>query len=177
MFIDAERSKTRRQRYDEKAKSNLKLPVAVATINFSFDENLAFIIRSAACFGITDLFVIGRIPDRSYLNPRTGSLLDYVNITSFSNPRQFIEFCKAKEYKQVSVELTENAHSVYEYEFSQTEKTMLILGNERTGIPAEILLKNDSVYIPMNGPGYCLNVSQAGTAVMSEYCRQRFVNN
>jgi tRNA G18 (ribose-2'-O)-methylase SpoU len=172
MFLDTNRDKTRRERYNEKLKSNIMLPAAIATINFLFDENLAFMIRSAACFGISDVFVIGTLPDRSYLNTRTGSLYDYVSFKTFSNPRQFTAYCNANGYKIVSVELTDDAQSIYDYEFNFEEKTIIVLGNEQTGVPAEILLRNDSIYIPMNGPGYCLNVSQAGTAVMSEYCRQ-----
>jgi len=89
---------------------------------------------------------------------------------------RFIEYCKANDYKKVAVELNESAESVFEYDFNFLEKTVFVLGNEETGVPAEISLRNDSVFIPMNGPGYCLNVSHAGTAVMSEYCRQYFLN-
>ena len=172
MYLDAGRARTRRERYDEKSKSKIKLPVAIATVNFSFDENLAFMIRGAACFGMSEVFVIGKLPDRSYLNPRTGSLYDYVSFKTFSTPRQFIDYCHANDYNIVSVELTDDAYSVYDYDFNFSEKTVIVLGNEETGVPAEILLRNDSIFIPMNGPGYCLNVSQAGTAIMSEYCRQ-----
>ena len=175
MFLDNNRDKTRRERYREKSKTRVRLPLAIATVNFSFDENLAFIIRSAACFGVEEIFVIGSLPDRSYLNPRTGSLYDFVKFRTFANPRDFSQFCETNNYNRVAVELSEKSESVYDYKFNLREQTVIVLGNERTGVPAEILLNNDSVFIPMNGPGYCLNVSQAGTAVVSEYCRQYFL--
>jgi tRNA G18 (ribose-2'-O)-methylase SpoU len=176
MYLDTKRRKTRRERYNEKLKRAREIPLAIATVNFSFDENLAFLIRSAACFGVRDIFIIGSLPDRSFLNPRSGSLYDYINFKTFPNPMRFIEYCKANDYKKVAVELNESAESVFEYDFNFLEKTVFVLGNEETGVPAEISLRNDSVFIPMNGPGYCLNVSHAGTAVMSEYCRQYFLN-
>lgn len=176
MFLDKNRSKTRRERYDEKLKSVREVPLAIATVSFSFDENLAFLVRSAACFGVRDIFVIGSLPDRSFLNPRSGSLYDYVDFKTFSNPMRFSEYCRSNAYKQVAVELTESAESIFEYDFDFSEKTVLVFGNEKTGVPAEISINNDSIFIPMNGPGYCLNVSQTGTAVMSEYCRQYFLN-
>jgi len=176
MFLDTKRSKTRRERYSEKIKDAIEVPLAIATVSFSFDENLAFLIRSAACFGVRDIFVMGSLPDRSFLNPRSGSLYDYMRFKTFSNPMYFNEFCDNNSYKRVAVELTEDAESVFDYKFNFEEKIVLVLGNEETGVPAEISLKNDSIFIPMNGLGYCLNVSHAGTAVMSEYCRQFFQN-
>ena len=58
----AHRKKTRRQRYKEKVKSAQFLPISIGCVNFMHDGNLAFLIRSAACFGIRDIHVIGSIP-------------------------------------------------------------------------------------------------------------------
>ena len=48
----------------------------------------------------------------------------------------------------------------------------MIFGHETTGIPVEILLNSKHIHIPMPGVGFCLNVSQAGTAAMSEFYRK-----
>ena len=172
MFIDADRSKTRRERYDIKSKDSLELPASLATVNFCFDENLAFLIRSAACYGIIDIFVIGSTPDRSKLSSKSGSLVDYVNMLSFSSPSSFIEHCRNNDINIVSVELARCATSIHEYSFDFRRRTVLVIGNESSGVPSEILHNSDVLYIPMLGQGYCLNASQAGTAVMHEYCRQ-----
>ena len=172
MFLDEDRNNTRRERYDIKQKEAASIPAAVAAISFDFDENIAFLIRSAACFGILDLFVIGKPPDRSYLKSGSGSLYDYISIKSFSNTLEFTRFAKENGYKIVAIELCDDAKSLYDYNFSFEEKTILLLGHETTGVPGDIVLRNDTVYIPMPGVGYCLNVSQAGTVVVNEYYRQ-----
>tara|TARA_Y100000034_G_scaffold136504_1_gene213418 strand:- start:1800 stop:2348 length:549 start_codon:yes stop_codon:yes gene_type:complete len=172
VFPSKKRIQSRRDRYDKKQATSIQLPVAVATISFDHDDNLAFLIRSAACFGIPDVFVIGKLPERSFLNSKSGSLYDYVNIKSFSNMLAFTEYARKNDYKIVAAEICYNAKNIYEYKFSFDQKTILLLGNETSGVPGDITLTNDTVYIPMPGPGYCLNVSQAGTVVMSEYYKQ-----
>jgi len=172
VYLDEQRNKTRRERYDKKKSESITLPLSIATITFDEDDNLAFLIRSAACFGITNVYVIGSIPDRSFLKAKSGSLYDYVNLKSFSTPRAFLDFAKVYEKKIVAVELSRESGSLYEYKFDTDRDIIMVLGNEKTGVPSEIIMSNDSVYIPMIGSGYCLNVSQAGTAAMSEYCRQ-----
>ena len=172
MFLDIDRRNSRRERYNRKKKEAISLPAAVATISFDFDENVAFLMRSAACFGLNEVFVIGKVPDRSYLNSRSGSLYDYISIKSFSNPLEFIGFAEENRYKVVAAEICEGSVSIYDYNFSFDHKTILLLGNETTGVPGDIVLRNDTVHIPMPGLGYCLNTSQAGTVIMNEYYRQ-----
>jgi len=172
MFLDKHRANSRRQRYDKKKASSVEIPAAVAAISFDFDENVAFLIRSAACFGISEVFIIGKVPDRSFLKAKSGSLYDYVSIKSFSNTLEFSKYARDNGYKIVAIELCDTAISIYDYKFSFDKKTILLLGHESTGVPGDLVINNDTIYIPMPGPGYCLNVSQTGTAVMNEYYRQ-----
>jgi tRNA G18 (ribose-2'-O)-methylase SpoU len=169
------RENTRRERYDMKLANAIVMPAAIVAVNFDSDDNIAFLIRSAVCFGIADLFVIGRLPERSSLNSKSGSLYDYINIKSFKTPSDFLRFAEESGYKVVACELTDGANVLHEYSFDFDTKTALVVGHETHGVPSELLFRNDIVYIPMLGPGYCLNTSQAGTAVMQEYARQYYV--
>lgn len=170
------RDNTRRERYNLKKSSSKELNLSVATINFSENDNLAFMIRSAACFGIKNIYVIGSIPPRSFLNPKSGSLYDYVNLKSFSRPSEFLGFCRESKFDLYSVDLTERSKSIYDISFSKENHSVMIFGHETTGIPVEILLNSKHIHIPMPGVGFCLNVSQAGTAAMSEFYRKT-INN
>lgn len=168
------RQETRRQRYDSKNTKTSKLPVSLVVVNFDFDDNLAFTIRTAACYGARNVYVIGSVPDRKFLNPKSGSLYDYVSIEKFSNPSSFLKFARDNNILLISADLTESAKSIYEYKFDLDSHTAIILGNETTGIPIEISMNSSHIYIPMPGPGFCLNTSQAGTAIITEYSRQFF---
>jgi tRNA G18 (ribose-2'-O)-methylase SpoU len=166
------RDKTRRERYDLKAESFSGIPLIIATVNFKFDDNIAFLIRSAACFGVSRLLVIGSVPDRGDVNSKSGSLFDYVDIEKFSSPRDFLDYCQENRLSIISAEITEGSRSVFDYNFDFSEDTVLVLGNETFGVPTEILLNSDIIHIPMPGVGYCLNTSQAGTAILTEYTRR-----
>lgn len=169
---DKHRAKTRRERYDLKKKSSADLNLSIATINFSVNDNLAFMIRSAACFGVKNIYVIGSIPPRSFLNPKSGSLYDYVNLKSFSRPSGFLKFCRENNFDLYSVDLTERSKSIYDSSFSKENHSVMVFGHETTGIPVEILLNSKHLHIPMPGVGFCLNVSQAGTVAVSEFYRK-----
>ena len=166
------REETRRERYDLKKIESNEINLSIATINFSVDENLAFIIRSAACFGVKNIYVIGSVPPRSFLNSRSGSLYDYVNIKSFSRPTDFLRFGREQDFDVYSLDLTESSESIYESSFDKDRHSIMVLGHETVGVPSEILFNSKHLHIPMPGVGYCLNVSQAGTVAMSEFARK-----
>ena len=113
-----DREETRRQWYNIKSANAINLPAAIVSVNFGFDDNLAFLIRSAACYGINDILVIGSVPDRSFLDSKTGSLYDYVKIKSFPNPINFSEYCVSNDYDIVCMEISKKSKSIYDYNFS-----------------------------------------------------------
>ena len=84
------RKNTRLERYLKKKGNAITLPVYLVAFNFDIDYNIAFLIRTAACFGAKELFIIGSVPDRSSVNSKSGSLFDFVKIRQFSNPSLFL---------------------------------------------------------------------------------------
>jgi|TARA_X000001388_G_scaffold20658_1_gene13691 tRNA G18 (ribose-2'-O)-methylase SpoU len=163
---------TRRQRYDKKTETAKRFPIELATVNFHHDVNLAYLVRAAACFGISSINVIGAIPPRRAINQLSGSTLDYVQLRQFSTPSEFMDFSRRNNMNLVSVELEETAVPLKEYEFNFSSKLCIVAGHETTGIPSEILLSSDVVYIPMPGVGFCLNTSQASNIVLYEAINQ-----
>ena len=93
------RELTRRQRYDSKLKTAKKYPISLCAINFRVDDNLGYLIRSAACFGAERLYVVGHVPERSCIKASSGSLIDYVEIVSFATHKTSWTTRKVKEFK------------------------------------------------------------------------------
>ena len=166
------REKTRRERYDLKKADVKSLPVSIACINFMHDGNLAYLIRAAACFGATDIHVIGAVQTRSELNSLSGSLYDYVKIIQHNTPNSFLVYSKSIGAKIISAELTDSSRPITSYDFDFSVHTIMVVGNEETGVPVEILSHSDNIYIPMPGVGYCLNTSQAANILLYEAVRQ-----
>lgn len=166
------RTETRRQRYDKKSVNAKFMPVSFCAVNFGIDENLALLIRTAACYGAESVMVIGSVPDHSYLRPRSGSTVDYIKIIQFATPHDFLQHCRDNGYNIVSAELCEGATDLNDYNFKFDRPTVLVMGNEYTGVPSEIIYHSDPVFIQMNGIGFCLNTMTTGAVFLNEYQRQ-----
>jgi len=166
------RSETRRERYDEKLKTAKKYPISLCAINFRVDDNLGYLVRSAACFGAERLYVIGHVPERSNIKATSGSLIDYVEIVQFSTPSEFVSRMQLEGIQIIAGELVEKAEPLVTYNFNFDRPICVVVGNEETGVPAEILQSGDVVQIPMPGVGYCLNTSQAANILLYEAVKQ-----
>ena len=170
--------KTRRDRYNEKiANGKVKNhPFSICSVNFQCDENIAYLIRTAACFGLQDVHVIGSLPHYEDVRRKSGTLHDYVNIHQYSNPSQFLDYARRTNMCVISIELTDNAYNVHNIDFKQLTRqydhVCFVVGNETTGVPAEILHTTESIFIPMPGAGVCLNTSQAANIVIYEAVKQ-----
>ena len=68
--------------------------------------------------------------------------------------------------------MCEDSESIQTYDFDFTQPICIVVGNEETGIPIEILNNSDKIFIPMPGVGYCLNTSQAANILLYEATTQ-----
>ena len=166
------RAETRRQRYDKKLKNAKKYPISICAINFRVDDNLGYLVRSAACFGAERLYVVGHVPERSRIKAASGSLVDYVEIIQFSRPSEFLARMQIEGIQIVCGELVEEARPLSNYNFDFDRPVCLVVGNEEVGVPPEIIARSDVVYINMPGVGYCLNTSQAANILLYETTKQ-----
>ena len=74
-------------------------------------------------------------------------------------------------FQIVGLEQTTGAVSIFEFAFQR--RTVLVLGNERSGVEDEVLqLLDHAVEIPVYGLPYAHNVATAGVMALYEYCRQ-----
>jgi len=169
------RDETRRQRYLKQKRKAKTYPIYLAAINFQHESNLAFIIRSATCFGVKEILLLGSHPSRHIMNELSGSMFDYIDIRTFSRPTKLLEFLKENGIKPIALELpgdTYKATSIWEYEFNFDQPICIITGNETTGVPVELLMNSEVIYIPMTGVGFCLNTSQTSTVALYEAVKQ-----
>uniref|UniRef100_A0AAQ4PDT1 tRNA (guanosine(18)-2'-O)-methyltransferase TARBP1 n=1 Tax=Gasterosteus aculeatus aculeatus TaxID=481459 RepID=A0AAQ4PDT1_GASAC len=87
----------------------------------------------------------------------------------------FLQVKKSEGYCIVGVEQTANSRSLQDYRFP--EKTLLLLGNEREGIPANLLQMFDvCVEIPQQGVTRSLNVHVSAALLIWEYTRQHLAS-
>jgi tRNA G18 (ribose-2'-O)-methylase SpoU len=121
---------------------------------------------------VRTIHVVGSVPDRNFLKPISGSLIDYVEIVQHSTPHDFLVHTRQEGITVVCAELAESASSIHDYDFDLDNPTCIAVGNESTGVPVEIMHGSDVVFIPMPGVGFCLNTAQTANIMLFEFNRQ-----
>jgi tRNA G18 (ribose-2'-O)-methylase SpoU len=130
--------------------------------------NLGRIARMAGCIAAERLIVCGggRI-DPTIARDAATTLV----IEERRSLGPVLERLKTEGRFIVGLEQTENSVNIMEFAFPR--RTVLVVGNERTGIlPEDLKLVQHVVEIPVWGPPAAYNAATSAIIGMYEYCRQ-----
>jgi len=141
--------------------------------------NLGGLCRTCEVFGV-ETFAIGsmRYLEEQQFKSLSVSAEKWVDIEQVMPVKleQYLEDSKKEGYTIVGLEQTANSKTIQEYEFKP--KTLLLLGNEKTGIPVNLIqLVDDCIEIPQQGLIRSLNVHVSGGIAIWEYSRQHLPMN
>uniref|UniRef100_A0A8C5UKP8 tRNA (guanosine(18)-2'-O)-methyltransferase TARBP1 n=1 Tax=Malurus cyaneus samueli TaxID=2593467 RepID=A0A8C5UKP8_9PASS len=154
-------------------KSNSRLIVVASLIDKP--TNLGGLCRTSEIFGASALVVgsLHYIQDKQFqhLSVSAEQWLPLVEV----KPSQLVDYLQQKKtegYTIIGVEQTAKSFDLTEYCFP--EKSLLLLGNEHEGIPANLIHHLDvCVEIPQQGIIRSLNVHVSGALLIWEYTRQQ----
>ena len=130
--------------------------------------NLSHIVRTCGCFGITRVIACGaaRLHERI---ARDGAATVALEVHRSLPP--VLDRLRAEGYQLVGLEQTTGSELLTTC--SLVPKMVLVVGNERTGLEADVLAKLDRVVeIPMAGLPHSLNAATSAAVGIYEYCRQ-----
>jgi tRNA G18 (ribose-2'-O)-methylase SpoU len=130
--------------------------------------NLSRIVRLAGCFGVRHVIACRPFA----IDPGIArDAADYVHVESRGSLPPVLKRLKQQNYRIVGLEQSTGSRCLYDYRFVQ--RTALLIGHERQGIPEqELELVEDVVEIPVYGQPLSFNVATAVTMAVYEYCRQ-----
>jgi tRNA G18 (ribose-2'-O)-methylase SpoU len=146
-----------------------RLDFGVLIVNILYDNNAGNIIRSANAFGASEIILYGhkKFDRRSSVGTEFYSHFRHL---------KYVEDLSLvfKEYDEiVAVENVEGAESLENFEWQKGRKTLLVFGQESSGIPQEVLEGcHKKVQIEQIGSTRSLNVAVAAGVVMYHYCLQ-----
>jgi 23S rRNA (guanosine2251-2'-O)-methyltransferase len=145
----------------------------VAVTNFSYDANVAYVMRAIACFGGDTIHIIGKVPPENELKRLSGGHSTLVNIIHHRNPSDFDDWVYDNGHYVIVAELNEYSVSIFDADIPLNRPVIFVVGNEMEGVPVEMTLNaQESVFIPMPGKGFCLNTSQTANVLLYEYSRR-----
>jgi tRNA G18 (ribose-2'-O)-methylase SpoU len=130
--------------------------------------NLSRIARAASCCGLTEIICTGPAKlERSIA--RDGA--DTIRIVTHRTLAPVLKELKQQGVRLVGLEQTTDSVDIHHYTFDRN--TVLVIGNERTGLTDDLLeLLDDVVEIPVWGLPYSYNVATATVMALYEYCKQ-----
>lgn len=130
--------------------------------------NVSRIVRTASCCGVRRMVVCGN-PKIDREIARDGA--DQLPLDRHRSLPPVLKQLKADAYRLVALEQTSRSFCLHTYEFAR--RSVLVFGNERTGLTDEELQWiDDAVEIPVYGLPYSYNVATAAAIALYEYCRQ-----
>lgn len=135
--------------------------------------NVGTVIRTACWFGVRDVLLGKGCAD--LYNPKvmraTQGAMFYANVHRNIDLTEQLKRLKAGGYRIHSTTLASNAVNVFD--FSEDDKSVLVLGSEARGVREHILKISDSLlYIPKRGGGESLNVAVSAGIFMAELTKR-----
>lgn len=134
--------------------------------NIGKSGNWGTLLRSAAAFGVTDIFVVGGKKIQTFGNQ--GTTL-HVNLVNFDSLEELKEHLVQKNIMLCGIEIHPESVPVQTHPFSN--QTAFMLGNEGVGMNEQQMAVCDKfVYIPQHsGATASLNVATAGAIVLHHF--------
>ena len=130
--------------------------------------NLSRIARAAGCCGVRRMICCG---NAKLIGKIARDAAETLEVDVHRTLPPVLKKLREEGFEIVGLEQTTGAVSIFEFAFKR--RTVLVLGNERSGIEDEVLrLLDHAVEIPVYGLPYAHNVATAGAMALYEYCRQ-----
>lgn len=133
--------------------------------------NISAVMRSAEAFGFFKFCVV-ETQDSFKNSARTSQGADkWLETRRFSSSSECINELKGQGYRVMATHLSKEAHSIYDYDFSQP--TALVFGNEKEGVSSQMIQESDGqLILPMDGFTQSFNISVAAALCFQVARRQ-----
>ena len=140
----------------------------VACVPMRSNVNLSQIARTASACAVERMILCGnaKLIDKI---ARDGA--EALEIEMRRSLAPVLKRLSSEGYRLVGLEQTTNSQDLHAYRFER--KSVLVVGNERLGIPQDVLdLLDDVIEIPVWGMPHSYNAATATNMALYEYCRQ-----
>ena len=145
----------------------------VIASNLENDFNIATCIRNSNAFMASEVWIYGR---KQYDRRGTVGTHHYTNFKHVKNIDNVHDALNELRMKHgniciVGMDNIDRAMNINHYRWDDTIHTVMVFGQEKNGIPQELLdICDHVVYIPQYGSVRSLNVGTASGIAMHSYC-------
>jgi len=129
--------------------------------------NLSHIVRTCGCFGVHRVIACGAARLHEKI-ARDGA--ESVTLEVHRSLPPVLDRLRGEGFEIVGLEQATHSESLFGFSFAP--RTVLVIGNERTGLEEDVLARLDRVAeIPMYGLPHSLNAATSASIAIYEYCR------
>ena len=140
----------------------------VACAPMRSNVNISSVARTASACAVERLVLTG---NASLISKIARDGAEQLEVSIHRSLAPVLQKLRSDGYRLVGLEQSTNSASMHHYSF--VRRTVLVVGNERTGLTPEILeLLDDVVEIPVYGLPHSFNAATAASMALYEYCRQ-----
>ena len=155
-----------------------KIPLIVVLDNIRSLNNVGSVFRTSDAFVIEKIYLCGitaKPPHKEIHKTALGST-DSVAWEYVENTLQLIQKLKDSNVKVASIEQTENAIMLQDFEVDSTQKYAVVFGNEVKGVQQEVVSASDyCIEIPQFGTKHSLNISvSCGVVLWDLFKKMRY---
>ena len=153
---------------------NQIFPITLICDNVTNAPNIGSLFRIADAFGIEKLILCGDDISLGRKMAKTSRATEkIVNYEVHRDALEVIQDLKSKNYKIISLEITNSSQAVHNVQFSTNKPIALIIGDENFGVSEHILNISDVIiHIEMFGQNSSMNVVQATNIALYEITKQ-----
>ncbi len=148
----------------------MKAGIIIGHLNDKGNEGS--ILRTGEALGINNVFVLGELSNSIYKASKGAER--HVNYFNFKEPDELLNHLLKNNQSLVCIENVNNAIDISEIE-NYPKNPVFITGNERLGVPKE-LLKGAKLCVKLTqGMGYmkCMNTSHAMAIVLYDFFQKQ----
>lgn len=150
----------------------MKAGILIGHLNDKGNESA--LLRTAETFGINLVCILGKKDDRNYRESMSAD--KHMLFMEFKDADDFVTYAKGNNHSIICVENINQATEVGEIR-KYSHNPIFVLGNEKYGIPKEILINANQIVKIKQNIGYmnCLNVSVAGGIIMHDFYKKELL--
>ncbi len=159
----------------EEFKKSDKTPIVVVLDNIRSLNNIGSVFRTSDAFLIEKIFLCGITakPPHKDMHKTALGATDSVNWEYIQDTTDAVNLLRDEGYVIVSIEQTEKAIMLQDFDIEKNKKYALILGNEVKGVQQEVINMCDySIEIPQIGTKHSFNISVSAGIVLWELFRK-----
>ena len=155
----------------EEFKNSKKTPLVVILDNIRSLNNIGSVFRTSDAFLIDKIILCGITakPPHKDIHKTALGATDSVKWEYSANTTDIVNKLKKEDYVIVSIEQTEKATMLQDFEIEKNKKYAIIFGNEVKGVQQNVVdLSDYSVEIPQYGTKHSFNISVSAGIVLWE---------